>query len=1060
MFSFSKQQLRESEERYPGQAAVSPCLDCWIKFIVVDEETERRIPHVVLLLKPPDGPTRPFRTNERGELHLADIACGFWELKNAPQLQSSFVNEQVIRATTQGVVSPVDIESLDEVPADHADEVNRMDEEDETVSAQVSIVSKIIEHSVQTGDRLDALAQTAGWTEEQLLEFNFGPLQGLLDRRQALIAGLGVRQLDESGQPVFSGNEEPGRLWYLDQGYSAQLETEKVHVIRVSAVLRPFRLELETVDELGHRLPNQSIRLIPTSGQEISLQTNTAGYWSEENISVAGHLRVESDTNDRLYFAFGGQYRTDLDRPQPMINPLLVYRGLITIVRQRRTDEVRRRRRELRQRYFEPGTGGDHVDNADADIRHPSVLERISFRPGINPNGSEVAELDGPPEQPNRRRFRNSTDNVFVAAGWREGQDQPPIDNLVRILRQFILDYHPTASDEARQPKLLIVIGRQVLAFNPDGVRWDEFELTEGYEIRDYGGYVSFVRNNRLNPFLDIVESRFIVSRVFAHGQAFPTQDTSRDDSQDDWLLENLLTEASRTRFHSFQDTFPINMTALYVFPPDYGTWSLLSRHGGSGFLEEYPQSRQDQGLFDRIHRRNMMVMEEVRVAYEAYLSWYENQLDGFLEEVENTPAEPDADGVAPTRDARLEQLLLQLGPPNSPFSFPLPASLDPDIPVERDAIIAISRANSRQTALPAFIKIARYLDIVWNRQSDGSIRFLATFEPEATGRLHVGPHFDTQVDVARMQALAGYGRVRKIKLAMNYGFDPVQEQIFQDSERTYETGHDLTVRREISASALSARIREVHGASISSSVETNEETGDFENKINLKIQWRGGNNVTNRFAGRQSDLVDLEITDTGKVDLILGYPPSLRGFRITHDSAGRNTYFGYCHVWSGPGTSTSVGGAGASVDTEMRVCVGARIQALSSDSVRGFFSPHYFFGGMNWSQIVSHGMTWNHLTQDVQEALIMLGWTNPDIWDRRHNLSEDEWPLPPLTRWHDLHLAERAAASDLGIRRASWTASWQRINGWPGIQGGVRLQDDIEQNVNLIQDNINPWAD
>lgn len=1045
----------------PLGCAVQPCRQSWIHIIVVDNETGRRIPNAVVLLKPSGGEPTPCRLNENGEHHFSDVSPGTWELLNAPLVAGQNVHDIAVRQTTQGIISPVTIESLDHLPEDSDLDDGSREESNEEHQTQAVLVSKVKEHYFSEGERLGDVASRGGWTEAEFLRFNFGPLEDPEERRQALLSDVGVLQFDEYDDPVFSGWEVPGRMWYLDQEYSAQLATEKVHIIKVEAVERPFRLELETVDEVGHRLPSQSLRLLPTCGEPIEIQTNELGYWSADEIRIAGLLTFEQQDGQLLYFAIGGQYRTDLERQQAVINPLLMYRGLISLSRQRRTEEVRARRRELRRRYFLPRrtVESNDFENDDSEIRHPSDLEQLVFRPGEDSDGSPIPDTDTPLEQPNRRLFRNSTDNVFVAAGWREGEDSPPISRLVQELEQFFFDYHPTGTSRLRKPIFIIVSGSVVRVIGPEHDVLGEFRLGDGVEIRDYGGYVDYVSGGRINPYLDIVERRFIISKYFQNGHRVNIL------RQQEPEFFRLLLEEDEYRFNGLMRSYPLNPRVLYIFPPDYGTWSLLARNGGSGFLEEYPPSAEDSALFERVHQRNLNVMGEVRWAYEAYLSWYVAQVEEIPDQVRSAPEETDDQGRSAPEPARMEAALRRLGPPNSPFRFPMPASLDKNVPVEERAMLGIAQANSEPTALRAWRAISAFLDTVWDRQSDGSIRFVAKFEPQAGGRMHLGPDIDQRVGPARARFLAGYGRVANMKLETNAAYDPAQNQLIAGSNTVLEVGEDVVLAAEAGASSfLLGKLKAEMEARGSRLRETELSTGDYKNT--LKVEFgasaiaRVGPPLIGRKRSQRIRAVELEISDNGDYEFTMDRFISVIPITVGGNTLQYNTFIGSCHDVEGPGIRRSAGVASVSGATSGKICFGVRVQLLRPDTIIAFLTrAPGFFERMSWYDVVRVGMTWNHLTQDTQEALYIIGWTDPDLWDRRHSLLADEWPEATRTRWVDLQPVVQVAAIALGIRgdesNRNWVSSWNQIEAWPGIEGGDTLEGLMDDARDLVPDGL-----
>ncbi|MBW2109659.1 MAG: hypothetical protein JRI36_13490, partial [Deltaproteobacteria bacterium] len=270
--------------RRPADRMVAPCCDSWIHFIVMDQETERRLPEVLIFLRLPNGEERLVETNGQGEVLIENIPSGNCTIMtfDSPDLIPALEQIQNVDFSAQRVVMPAETSAQDEPPTQEepSEESEESTESETTLSVRSLLLHQCADYHVQRGDDLETVARVGGFdTIGELLGFNFGRLDSPDAVVHALTAHVGVNEdsYDEEGNLVFSGNEEPGVFYYPIHDDSEHA-TEQVHIIKVQGIRRRSPLELETVDELGQHRPNQQLQLVPTCGEPIPIETDDDGY--------------------------------------------------------------------------------------------------------------------------------------------------------------------------------------------------------------------------------------------------------------------------------------------------------------------------------------------------------------------------------------------------------------------------------------------------------------------------------------------------------------------------------------------------------------------------------------------------------------------------------------------------------------------------------------------------------------------------------------------------------------------------------------------------------------
>jgi hypothetical protein len=119
---------------------------------------------------------------------------------------------------------------------------------------------------------------------------------------------------------------------------------------------------------------------------------------------------------------------------------------------------------------------------------------------------------------------------------------------------------------------------------------------------------------------------------------------------------------------------------------------------------------------------------------------------------------------------------------------------------------------------------------------------------------------------------------------------------------------------------------------------------------------------------------------------------------------------------WHGNRERSQVAGGQAT-----RVCpIQSRTLRLSGVAMQpGFFERR------SVEELLSQATQWNDLKADEQLRLEVLGW-NHDTWDRKRNMSINEFPASANKDFADLEEKQKQAIVGLGIRQFQIPGIWQ----------------------------------
>lgn len=240
---------KEPVETGGGSAAPQtikpPETKAWVKFQVVDDDTNVPLGNVAIVVKDPAGWLKEYVTNSRGMVEIPKIdrgACGVSDRRDEARLK-----------TTLNFVAVQDGEEI-------KDEATMLE-------GRPWKILFVENHKVKTGESILSLATKAGMTWQELSLFNWGT--SVPDQINKHLANdVGCTNKVDKYNYRFDDNDDPG-IMYIPTDWSIDgLDTDKTHIIRVNQVelagidiVIPLELDLD-----GDPLKDDEIRLRRNDG--------------------------------------------------------------------------------------------------------------------------------------------------------------------------------------------------------------------------------------------------------------------------------------------------------------------------------------------------------------------------------------------------------------------------------------------------------------------------------------------------------------------------------------------------------------------------------------------------------------------------------------------------------------------------------------------------------------------------------------------------------------------------------------------------------------------------
>lgn len=472
-------------------------------------------------------------------------------------------------------------------------------------------------------------------------------------------------------------------------------------------------IDLQTVNEFGQKVPNFDLKLDSKESEAISIKTDDSGYWSGR-VRAGRELRVTTSDDKPVKFgASHGDQRPPGDSDETVVlTPSVASRTVTDLVVPVLSQDLIDQRNKVAKRY------GRNLSDNQNTARSGEVVQ-YDGEPAMEKSGRGFE-----PQEDEKPRFSRRTagqyvaDNLFIAAGW-DDKGATDYDELWKVLKGWLADYHPTTVARGYFLEFIFPKGAMIIS-------GDEREVLDIYVFKDelqvqgrIGAYAlfEFSESGNKTVFHDMSTGAGGIGIKFTDESKEADQgfEDNRSSLPEDkiLLLEDLVKEEYRDKCVELLNRFRAERRVNVAYVVPNGAAPIYARYGGTGVLEDYPS---DKSLHESIHKRNKSVVEWAGKAYTAYLN-------GYIKKVEDI--DPDPKSPVNIAMPHPEVQLYRLGPPEAPHTWPMPAGATTQ--QYRDLLLEHSEAGLR-----AWMAIAKKLDEIWGRKTEGSIWFVVEFSAEA----------------------------------------------------------------------------------------------------------------------------------------------------------------------------------------------------------------------------------------------------------------------------------------------------------------------------------------
>ena len=518
-------------------------------------------------------------------------------------------------------------------------------------------------------------------------------------------------------------------------------------------------LAFQTVDELGHPVPNVDVVVHPLLGGAFPVTSDGDGLASLDGlppgaalIRMPGGQPAGMRLMGRVVPALLRTHRADgedLALASVMVAEAMDEEERIT----RTQDDALYDRSQPRRRFRRtPPSAEGHVDADGEDM----VIE--------GEDGAEATPPEEPPPPPGGFAHDNLALVAAVRSDWEGGA--LAAGEVREVVEEWVRDYYPQARGSGFV--VLVLKSDGLTCYGPGGEAEHVFPLREGAAERirgSAGAYTAFATGS--DPvFFDMVRRRAIITLDgWEGGGSIP-------------MLE-ILEPSAGAAFDAFVGRHTSRATVLY-YAAQGGRLGAMALHGGAGLLEAYGRSSGD--LRERIHARNLDTVRLTaavhRVAIQQYIGQIESvgppdlaQLEGFVSAPNLTRAQQRAardqlvDGVRAAVAA-----LKALGPPPPLYVFPAPPGVSDD-----ELYDLYSAADSSE--FQAWSALSMRIDKLMGQHSEGAVFFRVkhTYNPMvgpegAMGSAQVGVKIEHNIDFGSdgMFAQRGIMAVGEVTLGPN----------------------------------------------------------------------------------------------------------------------------------------------------------------------------------------------------------------------------------------------------------------------------------------------------
>ncbi|UCG12233.1 MAG: hypothetical protein JSU72_17295, partial [Deltaproteobacteria bacterium] len=483
--------------------------------------------------------------------------------------------------------------------------------------------------------------------------------------------------------------------------------------IECEPVLRRVWVNLQTVDELGYKLPKTRLRLEPVGGEPKEESTNKEAYW-EGHVDTAGNIRITLADGTVVRFGAGAPGAwipsTGAEGETASLDPRVARPTVTDIVVKSISEDQRAERRQLVKRYGRTPAGSPSTLRSGYEGKHEGEKAQKMHNRGR--------------KEEDRYTRRNwgayATDNLFIVAGWDSSGNYTDVNSLAKVVRIWFSDCHPTVA--AKGYFITFLMGSKVVLCS------DKFQGGEPERLGEYRIRANLIARAALGVYADFELPDTDGKRAYRDMNtgmhdiiADPNPNMSKEAQKKarEYLrrvlqergviaIPDLLTDGDRKTYESVASDLELQGKLHIAYQLGFaGVTAFVSRHGGTGLLENYPVDKVDNTVNGNVHERNKSVVRNCRLAHNSYMMDY----------------------IAKVKAAKSEVALRNLGPPDPPFDFPKPVGISQE---QWNDLRKKADDADKNLDLKAWVEISDKLKRLYGLQPAGTVWFDFEFSVES----------------------------------------------------------------------------------------------------------------------------------------------------------------------------------------------------------------------------------------------------------------------------------------------------------------------------------------
>ena len=734
-------------------------------------------------------------------------------------------------------------------------------------------------------------------------------------------------------------------------------------------------IHLQTVDVLGVSIPKCDLHFSPEgkgideSRGEYDIQTNKHGYWSGR-VNTAGNIRVT--LADGTPVRLGTDDNEKASTETAVIDPRIPKHAItdVIVTTGKKDQDLVEKRDKLVRRYGRLPVGVKRTRRSGGGKDEEGEPRgKMHARGGKGVFPAHMPTLF-------RRTWGNIiADNLAIAAAWTKTGDVD-LRELLKLLDQWLRNRHGTPA--SLKYFVTLIYGRKlILCESPPEGSLQSFDMDPKWEAGGrYGAHSGFADREAENGYVFVDMASALTDLIAlpreTKGKAdqslgddqkqqepIEPQETTPSRQQDVMKIWKLVVEGQRKKYtdlvHKGYSQGKVDIV-YHVPATGYRMW-LLALHGGTGLLENYPVKNQEAN--SQIHSRNKNYVRICVDSYKHYLKQY-------------------IDIVNDKKRIKTHTDLWNLGPPLSPFQFPMPLN------TTKDQRLDLYDEQLEASPFQAWQAIGRRLEDLFGMIPEGLIWLKFEFSFDSGNML---------------------GMFHKVQAKWNF---------------TVDSEGKITPSKKIETSGVATLGKPAIGKS--------NWTLGYQREVKIN-EWGKKEAVDKAFF--KPGCYGFETDQTGTVKMTGRYGTFAEA-NLKTAQAGYGIEFSLkefiLNIWKKRNPGRKIHPDLERLPPDFKLGVGLFFQGLTVGTALAFTSkaPGFFERRPVDQLLVAD---WDSLYSDERLHLKTLAWEE-DTWNGKRKIGREKFPDSATKDFWDIPAEQKVAAVHLGLpaRDPYWQNFWKRI--------------------------------